>query len=294
MDPIDGDLFSISVTHLAVALKPTHINPATHTRMDVHLLPLAGPRGTPLQLTPGSQGAISALSFSPDGRKLVWLEMAKDGYESDKRVVVVHTLNGNKIGSSERWTDAWDRSPADAVWDLESKTLYLISEYNGRVLPYHLSTPGRLPTPLLFKGSTSSITPIASDLFLLAISSLTSPTEMFLLDLEDEKEDPDKLPAESIRQLTNYTAAHIDGRLDAHAGEELWFKGVDNRRVMAWVIKPRGWKKDDEPASYPLAFFIHGGPQGAWEDSWSTRWNTALFASMGYFVVSAVDTWERV
>lgn len=291
MDPIGSDLFSISETKLAIALKPTHLNTAIHTRMDVYLLPLAGPRSNVLTLTQAAHGAISALSFSPDGKKLVWLEMAKDGYESDKRVVTVHTLNADKIGSSERWTAEWDRSPSDVVWDLRSQGLYLIAEYNGKVLPYHLETPGRLPTPLLFKGSTSSITQLSShDHFLLSVSTLTSPTEIFFLDLEDGPSDPDKMPHEELRQITHYAESHIGGRLDDMAGEELWFKGVDGRRVMAWVLKPRGWSKDDAPASYPLAFFIHGGPQGAWEDSWSTRWNTALFASMGYFVVAVNPT----
>ena len=36
---------------------------------------------------------------------------------------------------------------------------------------------------------------------------------------------------------------------------------------------------------YPVKFLIHGGPQGAWGDDWSFRWNPQLFAANGYVVV---------
>jgi dipeptidyl aminopeptidase/acylaminoacyl peptidase len=52
--------------------------------------------------------------------------------------------------------------------------------------------------------------------------------------------------------------------------------------VHAWVVKPSNFSSDKK---YPLAYLIHGGPQGAWEDSWSTRWNPAVFAEQGYVVI---------
>jgi dipeptidyl aminopeptidase/acylaminoacyl peptidase len=294
--------FSVSPTHLAVALKPPYLNVAVHTRMEVYYIALGYGEAPqePTILTGGGQGAVSGVEFSPDGRKVAWLEMAQDGYESDKRVVVVHTLSswGTGKGTSVRWTDAWDRSPSTLVWDGDSDSLYLLAEYKGRVLPYHLSTPGRLPTPLHFRGSTSSIAVLnaTTSTLLLTINSLTSPNEVFVLDLHDapagsdHSGDPDKHPPEAIHQISNFSTSHIDGRLDNLSGEELWFHGVDNRMVMAWTIKPRGWAKDDAAGTWPMAFFIHGGPQGAWEDAWSTRWNPAMFASMGYFVVAVNPT----
>ena len=256
MDAVDSSWFSVSPTHVAVALKPPHLNVATHTRMEVYYLPLDAPGSRPVQLTPGNQGAISAVTFSPDGKKLAWLEMAKDGYESDKRVVIVHTLNGDKMGTSERWTDNWDRSPSDLTWDHDSDSLYLLAEYNGRILPYHLAHAGRLPTPMHFKGSTQSITMLdnSKSTFLLTINSLTSPNEVFVLDLldADANGDPDKHPREALHQISNFSTSHIGGRLDNLYGEELWFKGVDGRKVMAWTIKPRGWCETDEPGTWPM------------------------------------------
>ena len=41
----------------------------------------------------------------------------------------------------------------------------------------------------------------------------------------------------------------------------------------------------DEHKKYPVKFLIHGGPQGAWGDSWTYRWNAQLFAANGYVVI---------
>lgn len=112
MDPIT---FALSTTHLAFAIKAPHLNPATHTREDVYILPLSHPTSRPTHLTPHDHGAISGLTFSPDGKKLAWLEMAQDGYESDKRVLVVHDSE-----ETMKWTQAWDRSPHSVVVSLVS------------------------------------------------------------------------------------------------------------------------------------------------------------------------------
>lgn len=103
MDPIP---FSLSTTQLAFNVKAPHLNPATHTRTDVYILPLAHPESRPLHLTPHAHGAISGLTFSPDGKKLAWLEMAEDGYESDERALVVHDLV-----KTEQRAEKWDLSP---------------------------------------------------------------------------------------------------------------------------------------------------------------------------------------
>jgi len=161
-------------------------------------------------------------------------------------------------------------------------------------LPYHLTHAGHLPTPLIFEHSTGSITPLTSDTLLLSISSLISPTDEYILDLSHKTSDvgdDDKNPDRSLHQLTSWSADHIDGRMDGLVIEELWTTGADEWDVMSWVIKPAGFDSSvDKAATYPLAFFVHGGPQGAHQDIWSTRWNSALFAAQGYFVVAVNPT----
>lgn len=307
VDAISKDQFSVSPKEIALAIKPTDIDPALHTRLDVYLLPHKGGKVT--QLTSTDHGAVSGVRFSPGGKKLAWLQMAQDGYESDRRVVMVYTP-GLVGGSIEAWTQKWDRSPSYVNWDLDGDSLYVLAEHHGKDVPYHLDAPGALPTPLHFHGSTSSITQVRKDLFLLSISSFTSPTELFLLDLEDEAYlhsvaqavedhdhgrpgrghgDPDKRPPEALHQLTHFAEKHIGGRLDKIDIDALWFRGDEDWRVMAWVLKPPGYSEDDS-AKWPLAFLIHGGPQGAWTESWSTRWNPAVYAAAGYVVVAVNPT----
>lgn len=104
---------AISSTHLAFTMKPSHLNFATHTREDVYTIPLDHYHHEPKLLTPKDHGAISSLKFSPNGKRLAWLEMAEDGYESDKRVIVVHEMAKKGNGKTERWTEDWDRSPSE-------------------------------------------------------------------------------------------------------------------------------------------------------------------------------------
>ena len=54
-----------------------------------------------------------------------------------------------------------------------------------------------------------------------------------------------------------------------------------NTRMQAWMVTPPGF---DEKKKYPALFWVHGGPQGAWEDAWSWRWNPEVLASAGYVV----------
>jgi dipeptidyl aminopeptidase/acylaminoacyl peptidase len=242
--------FSLNGHRVAVALKPNDISVALHTRMEVHVIDL-DKLGKATQLTPGNLGAVSGVEFSRDGSKLAWLQMAEDGYESDKRVVTVHTFEG---GSTETWTQNWDRSPDSLAWGVDG-TLYGTAEYKGRNLPYHFPAANQLPVPLLFNGSTSVISPLTDSTFLISRSSMQHPTEIFFLDLEEGDgpgHDPHKRPAEQVLQVTHYSEEHIGGRLDAHAPEEIWFDGVDGFKVHAWVLKPRGWSKDDAAGSYPL------------------------------------------
>jgi dipeptidyl aminopeptidase/acylaminoacyl peptidase len=72
--------------------------------------------------------------------------------------------------------------------------------------------------------------------------------------------------------------------------DEIYWAGANKdveTNVHAWVIKP--WNFDPKK-KYPLAYLVHGGPQGAWTDSWSTRWNPAVYAEQGFVVVSPNPT----
>lgn len=154
--------------------------------------------------------------------------------------------------------------------------MFLIAEDEGVVAAYHLFNRNKLPLQLTTRGAVSSIEQINNKTILISQSSLLHPTESYLLDIETGKQ-------------RSYTASSAKLEIDVQP-EKFWFTGVDGRKVMAWVIKPPSSKGKLKSKSLPLAFLIHGGPQAAWEDAWSTRWNPAVFAEMGYFVVAVNPT----
>ena len=108
---MDPPTFALSASHLAVSVKGRHLNNAMHTREDVYIIDLSHLHSIkPSHLTGYNHGAVSGLTFSPDGSKLAWLEMALDGYESDQRVAVVHDTK-----KAVKWTETWDRSPSAII-----------------------------------------------------------------------------------------------------------------------------------------------------------------------------------
>lgn len=97
-------------------------------------------------------------------------------------------------------------------------------------------------------------------------SSLTSPNNAFVISGLDNPEQPLKL-----KQVTHYGEEELEGKgLDP--GEGFWFTGAQDIEVHGFSLKPKGWEMG-KVKKYPAVLLIHGGPQGAWEDSWSTRWN---------------------
>jgi len=109
MDPISS--FSISSTHIAFVAMPSYLNPAWHSRQDVYLLPLELSSKTkkPSDHTLHAHGEVSSLAFSPDGKKLAWLETEEDTQLYDNAKLVV--LDISKTGPTTRWTRDWDRNP---------------------------------------------------------------------------------------------------------------------------------------------------------------------------------------
>jgi len=88
-------------------------------------------------------------------------------------------------------------------------------------------------------------------------------------------------------QITRFTEEELKEKTMI-AGEEFWFKGA-TRDVQGWILKPQGFKEGDKK-KWPAILLIHGGPQGAWEDQWSTRWNPNIFASQGYVTIALNPT----
>jgi dipeptidyl aminopeptidase/acylaminoacyl peptidase len=88
----------------------------------------------------------------------------------------------------------------------------------------------------------------------------------------------------SGRALTRHNDSALSG-LDLKPLEPYGFRGALGDSVFGWILKPPAF---DAAGEYPVVYLVHGGPQGAWDDNWSARWNYQMFAARGY-VVAAVN-----
>jgi dipeptidyl aminopeptidase/acylaminoacyl peptidase len=175
---------------------------------------------------------------------------------------------------------------------LDGNLLYLTAGEHAKVKVFVLPVPPtpeesnaystlgpkyHTPVPLVQSGAASGIQPLSNGRLLFSRSSFTSPNDVYLIrglkTLEDEIAASETIVEfkGKIEQITHFSADTLEGK-DLDQGEEFWFKGALDKDVQGWVLKPKGWKKSDQK-KWPVVLLIHGGPQGAWEDQWSTRWN---------------------
>ncbi|KAF8527343.1 alpha/beta-hydrolase [Gautieria morchelliformis] len=289
--PFGGtDHFDVSATHIIYTTKDPALPVAWHTRQNVYIVPSQGGEA-PRQLTTGKQGATSSPVLNKQGTKAAWTEMDKEGYEADRAKIVVYDFTKDVRFTV---TPDWDRSGNQLAFAPSGDSLIFTASDSAHVKVFSLQIPpapsssdARLsdipdPVALTHAHAASSVQPLSDGRVLFTQSSLTSPNNVFVL---SGLETPSK-PL-SVEQITRFSENELQGKhLDE--GEQYWFEGSDGITVHGWILKPKSFKKHsnaDKDTKWPVVFMIHGGPQGAWDDSWSARWNPNVFAQQGYFVI---------
>ncbi|EER27874.1 Dipeptidyl-peptidase V precursor, putative [Coccidioides posadasii C735 delta SOWgp] len=226
----------------------------------------------------GVRGASTSPKFSPDSKKIAYVQMHGENYESDRNIIYVATLGSSP--SIRAVAEDWDRSPDSIQWTRNGRTLYFTAEDRGTVKLFSVSaTAGRRTRPRAMRnvGSVSSYSFLGrSDRVLVTGTSLWSNTLYYTTG-----------PRGAPRKV--FYANEHDPELKGLGPEdvdEFYFQGF-RQEVQAWIVKPENF---DPNKKYPLAFLIHGGPQGAWGDSWSYRWNPKVWADQGYVAVAPNPT----
>jgi len=176
-------------------------------------------------------------------------------------------------------TEDWDRSPHSILWSKDGKTLYLTTEEQGRIklfqLPLSKNSFQKHPHPIISQHSLFAVYPSGQTHLLLSQSSLTTPSLLQLYNSQTHSLHPLLTTWSSNPPLTQKSVL------------DFWFYGSHAKQVHGFLHLPENF---DRKKKYPLAFLIHGGPQGAWEDGWSTRWNPAVFANAGEgWIVAAIN-----
>ncbi|KAJ1303239.1 hypothetical protein OPQ81_011437 [Rhizoctonia solani] len=291
VEPFGGtDDFDVSETHVIYTTKDPKVPEALHTRQNVYLAPLRPAPGSDLirELTSGIQGATHNPVLSKDGKKAAWTEMERDGYESDRSKLVVYDI---EAGIRFTITEDWDQSVADLTFTPDGKSIIFTSGHNAKILLYTIPVPPTptesdkhlpavIPIALTTKHSATNPQALPGGRVAFTSSSLNSPNDIFVLSgLDSTGGLPHKI---EIKRVSKFSKDKLS-ELDLSEPEEFWFKGAKDRKVQGWIVRPPGATKGKK---YPVVLLIHGGPQSAWEDNWSTRWNPQVFAQQGYVVVT--------
>jgi dipeptidyl aminopeptidase/acylaminoacyl peptidase len=292
-----GGGFSISPDskELAFTENPDPV-PAISTSAQIYTLDLTDPAAKPVKISTSAGGNFNP-AYSPDGKYVAWRSQARAGYESDKFRLMLYDRAAKTIKDLLPKFDNW---VDEFAWARNSKTIYFVSGNEGDAPIYEVTIGDERAAVWVTidqeRGEYSSLLPVgASESLLATRMTVALPSQVVelsdspaIIDVSASKKNSTALTpiyavqvAKHLAPVTHLNQALID-ELDLPQMENFWFTGADKTKIQGFIIRPPGF---DAAKKYPLKFLIHGGPQGAWGDSWSYRWNSELFAANGYVVV---------
>ena len=242
---------------------------AQSTNTDIFAYDLA--TGVTRNLTDGNKGYDVAPKFSPDGKSLSWLSMARDGYEADKNNIKVMDW---KSGKTTNLTQAWDESVVGEVfWSKDSRTIYFTTAYRGTRQLFSLN-PKTSQIQQITKGNhdVNSIYAQSKNSLLVSKVDINHNADLFSVDLKSGA-------MEQVTDVNKENYAKITpGKSELHM-----VKTTDGKDMGVWIHYPPNF---DANKKYPTLLYCQGGPQSALTQYFSTRWNFALMAANGYIVVA--------
>jgi dipeptidyl aminopeptidase/acylaminoacyl peptidase len=239
---------------------------AWSTNFDLYLTPADG-SAPPKNLTADNHAWDTGPVFSPDGKTLAYLAMERPGYESDRFRVV---LQGWPDGNSRTLTEEWDRSPRSVVWSDDGKTIFANAGNLGQVSLFAVDVASGDVRTVVVDGTVRSPA-MAGGRVVFGLDHLSSPVELYSVSLDGS-------------DISRITGINDDKVAAARMGEaeQFTFPGWNDETVHAYVVKPADF---DPGKKYPVAFLIHGGPQGSFGNDFHYRWNPQAYTGAGYAVV---------
>jgi dipeptidyl aminopeptidase/acylaminoacyl peptidase len=259
---------------------------ATSTNSDVFILSLTDLQAKPINLTAENHGSDGTPMYSPDGKWIAIRSQFRGGYESDRFRLRLIDRATKKITNLTEQFDRWVDSMA---WAPDSKSLFITAGDEGLSPLYALAIDGKSKPRLIAPGTIDSPTPTPDGQRLVfSMNSVEYPNDIFTIRPIPWGENPSPEtstvappPPPPPFKLTHLNDALLS-QIQMQPAEPFWFKGADGDKVQGFIVKPPNF---DASKKYPVKFLVHGGPQGAWGDDWSFRWNPNMFASDGYVVV---------
>lgn len=244
---------------------------AWSTNFDLYFVPVDG-SAKPKNLTESNLAWDTAPVFSPDGKTLAYLAMKRPGYEADRFRIVLKSwpASTSSAGAERVLTEAWDRSPGGITWATDNKTIYTIAGNLGQHSLFAIDAASGNVRTVVEKGSVRSVG-LAGNRLLFGMDHHRSPVELYSVAPNGS----------DVRAVTRINAGAL-AKVRMGESEQFTFKGWNDETVYAYVVKPADF---DPNKKYPVAFLIHGGPQGSFGNDFHYRWNPQTYAGAGYAAV---------
>ncbi|MBC7930994.1 MAG: S9 family peptidase, partial [Rubrivivax sp.] len=270
-DPTDYD-FSPDSKELAFASN-TDKAEATSTNSDIFVVSVEG--GEARRVTGDNAGADKTPRYSPDGRFLAYRSQAGAGFESDRWRLMLHD---RRTKATRELLPRYDAHVEGFTFAPSSDFIYFVSGERGRQPIFTVSVADGSMRKLV-EGSNDDVQ-ISKDGSRLVFtrSTASAPTEIYVGCLNCAG--LFGVGGSQGQQVTHTNDAFMK-RFGLPKAEELTWDGAGGTKIAGWLVRPPDF---DAKKKYPLVVLIHGGPQGAWNDSWSYRWNPQIYAGAGYVV----------
>ncbi len=236
------------------------------TNFDIYIVPADG-SAAPRDLTESNKAWDAAPVFSADGKKLYYRAMKRPGFEADRFAL----MEMNLASRATREIDpAWDRSADGITLSADGKTIYTTADDMGQHPLFAVNIATGAVKKIVGDGAISAID-IAGDTLAFTRNSMKSPDQLFVA----------RADGSAVRPISHNNDDKLDGVAFGDF-EQFAFPGWNGETVHGYVVKPWNYQPGKK---YPVAFLIHGGPQGSFGNDWSFRWNPQTYAGQGYAVV---------
>ncbi len=257
--------FSPDSKELAFA-RNTDKDEARSTNSDIFTVPVAG--GETRRITGENPANDLSPAYSADGRYIAYRAQSRPSFESDRWRLMLHD---RKTGQSHSVTEQFDSSVESFTFSADGRKIYFSALDRGHQPIYELPLGGGAIKKVINDGFNDDVqqTPDGKS-FVFTRQSLTQPIEIFRAEATSA----------NVTRLTKTNEALL-AEFGMKPAEEVSWEGAAGAKVYGYVVKPANFTSTKK---WPLIVLIHGGPQGAWNDAWSYRWNPQLFAAAGYVV----------